>query len=143
MSDTTIPKDARAIVKRIRTPVFWTLKASNFLISDKDATRLIESYVTKRIHGYELEADRLTDLVLEHVERERIVREEYEAIKAAYRKEWAAKKNTMHPNQYHGHAHSVDGIWDCDNGALAGCECAACILHRAAIMDAAKGEGNE
>ncbi len=64
--------------------------------------------------------------------------EEWRAIKAAYLIEYAARPNKLHPRQYHGHAHDLDGIWDRDNGALAGCQCVACMRHRAAIANAEK-----
>ena len=64
--------------------------------------------------------------------------EEWRVIKAAYLIEYAARPNEFQPRQYHGHAHDVDGIWDRDNGALAGCQCVACMVHRAAIANAEK-----
>ena len=62
--------------------------------------------------------------------------EEWRAIKAAYLIEYAARPNELHPRQYHGHAHDLDGIWDRDNGVLAGCQCVVCMMHRAAIAHA-------
>jgi len=59
---------------------------------------------------------------------------EWERIKALYRNEWAARKESCYKqNQYHGHGHSIDGVWDGDNGPLLGCECAACAMHNAAL----------
>ena len=63
---------------------------------------------------------------------------EWRAIKSAYLIEYAARPNAFHPGQYHGHAHDIDGIWDRDNGVLAGCKCVACMVHRAAIASAEK-----
>lgn len=63
---------------------------------------------------------------------------EWRAIKSAYLIEYAARPNAFHPGQYHGHAHDIDGIWDRDNGVLAGCKCVACMVHRAAIESAEK-----
>ena len=62
--------------------------------------------------------------------------EEWRAIKAAYLIEYAARPNGFRPGQYRGHAHDIDGIWDRDNGTLAGCKCAACMMHQAAIANA-------
>ena len=62
--------------------------------------------------------------------------EEWRAIKATYLIEYAARPNGFRPGQYRGHAHDIDGIWDRDNGTLAGCKCAACMMHQAAIANA-------
>lgn len=74
------------------------------------------------------------------VQRDELLAEvgEWRAIKAAYLIEYAARPNAFHPGQYHGHAHDIDGIWDRDNGVLAGCKCVACMVHRAAIANAEK-----
>ena len=64
--------------------------------------------------------------------------EEWRAIKAAYLIEYAAMPSHSRPGQYHGHAHDIDGIWDSDNRMFAGCKCAACMMHRAAIANAEK-----
>lgn len=61
--------------------------------------------------------------------------EEWRRIKALFRFEHAHKgrKEGRYVGQYHGHAHDKAGMWDSDNGPLAGKECAVCAAFRAAI----------
>lgn len=68
--------------------------------------------------------------------------EEWRAIKAAYLVEYAAMPSHSRPGQYHGHAHDIDGIWDSHNRMFAGCKCAACMMHRAAIISAEPKEAS-
>lgn len=63
---------------------------------------------------------------------------EYRKIKDLYRKEWEVKGvncRERYTKMYHGHGHRNPGLWDGDNGKLAGCECAACLLHNAALKE--------
>ena len=82
--------------------------------------------------------DPATDISALKAQRDELLAEveEWRAIKAAYLIEYAARPNGFRPGQYRGHAHDIDGIWDRDNGTLAGCKCAACMMHQAAIANA-------
>jgi hypothetical protein len=57
---------------------------------------------------------------------------EWRRIKKLFREE--AKYRNDSRNAYAGHSHSKPGIWDSDNGPLAGHECAACAAARAALV---------
>lgn len=46
-----------------------------------------------------------------------------------------AKIRGRKKDAYPGHSHDVAGIWDSDNGELAGTECAACAAYRAALAE--------
>jgi hypothetical protein len=77
--------------------------------------------------------------------REEELRElsEWREIKELFRAENVARPPmTIRRCFYHGHAHDIDGIWDSDNGALAGKKCAACTAARAALAQGgARDEG--
>lgn len=66
--------------------------------------------------------------------------EEWETIKKAFVEEYNLKNKgwTRNTLDYHSHSHDIAGVWDSDNGSLAGKKCAACMAMRAALAAAGK-----
>ena len=56
-------------------------------------------------------------------------------IKALFIEE--EKHRPSRNGQYSGHCHDIIGIWDSDNGPLAGKECAVCAVRKLALFDLA------